>query len=392
LQALPLAVGGKRFEVEGVVGGNTPLTRGASADADKMTLEYTALRVFNVENLADSQASGEAQEGEADKPAASLTQAIESRLGSGHKTTSQKTLRNVGPSITYRLRDAAGQAREFHNYMQPVALGREGEPPVFLLGVRESQAETFRYLRLPADDKDSLDGFLRLNAALQDPALRAEAARRYAAQAAPGGKPELVAQLATSAGRAVNLFAGAESPTGAAATPAAKPVAGLQALSEFMEANIPEAERARAGEMVVRILNGTLYELAQLAQQRAGLPALPSNDRTRAFLNQSVLALGDLPLYPAPMVFQLKDFQQVQASVFQVARAPGRNVVYLGCALLIIGVFAMLYVRERRLWVWLAPAAAGSAATLALSSNRKTLDTDREFERLRDQILGRQQD
>ena len=392
LQALPLATGGKRFEVEGVIGGNTALTRGASADADKMTLEYTALRVFNVENLAGAQGSGDAEGGEVGKPAASLTQAIESRLGSGHKTTSQKTLRNVGPSITYRLRDAAGQAREFHNYMQPVALGREGEPPVFLLGVRESQAETFRYLRLPADDQGSLDGFLRLNAALQDPALRTEAARRYAAHAASGGKPELVAQLASSAGRAVNLFAGAESPTGAAAAAAAKPVAGLQALSEFMEANIPEAERARAGEMVVRILNGTLYELAQLAQQRAGMPALPSNDRTRAFLSQSVLALGDLPLYPAPMVFQLKDFQQVQASVFQVARAPGRNVVYLGCALLIIGVFAMLYVRERRLWVWLAPAAAGSAATLAMSSNRKTLDADREFERLRDQILGRQQD
>ena len=91
-----------------------------------------------------------------------------------------------------------------------------------------------------------------------------------------------------------------------------------------------------------------------------------------------------------PMVFQLKDFQQVQASVFQVARAPGRNIVYLGCALLIIGVFAMLYVRERRLWVWLAPpagAAASTPAMMALSTNRKTLDADREFERLRDQIL-----
>jgi len=80
----------------------------------------------------------------------------------------------------------------------------------------------------------------------------------------------------------------------------------------------------------------------------------------------------------------------VQASVFQVARAPGRNIVYLGCALLILGIFAMLYVRERRLWVWLAPApqgAATTAATLALSSNRKTLDGDREFERLRDLIL-----
>ena len=76
------------------------------------------------------------------------------------------------------------------------------------------------------------------------------------------------------------------------------------------------------------------------------------------------------------------------ASVFEVARAPGKNVVYLGCALLIIGIFAMLYVRDRRLWVWLAPGSGGAQATMALSANRKTLDTDREFAQLRTQLLG----
>jgi cytochrome c biogenesis protein len=96
------------------------------------------------------------------------------------------------------------------------------------------------------------------------------------------------------------------------------------------------------------------------------------------------------------MAFQLKDFTQVQASVFQVARAPGRNIVYLGCALLILGIFAMLYVRERRLWVWLAPVASAnesghtSYATMALSSNRKTLEADKEFDVLKRQLLALQ--
>ena len=48
----------------------------------------------------------------------------------------------------------------------------------------------------------------------------------------------------------------------------------------------------------------------------------------------------------------------------------------------------MLYVRERRLWVWLAPQAGGSQATLALSSNRKTMDVDREFEQLKARLLA----
>ena len=88
------------------------------------------------------------------------------------------------------------------------------------------------------------------------------------------------------------------------------------------------------------------------------------------------------------MAFELKDFAEVQASVFQVARAPGKKVVYLGCALLIIGIFAMLYVRERRLWVWVQPQNGTTRATMALSSNRKTLDVDREFALLSHKLLG----
>ena len=96
------------------------------------------------------------------------------------------------------------------------------------------------------------------------------------------------------------------------------------------------------------------------------------------------------------MALVLKDFTQVQASVFQVARAPGKTLVYLGCALLIVGIFAMLYVRERRLWVWLAPQAGpnplapASYATLALSSNRKTMDGDHEFDHLSRKLLGQE--
>jgi cytochrome c biogenesis protein len=61
----------------------------------------------------------------------------------------------------------------------------------------------------------------------------------------------------------------------------------------------------------------------------------------------------------------------------------------LGCFLLIVGVFAMLYVRERRVWVWLTPVPgqSGSQATMALSSNRKTMESDQEFELLKTQLL-----
>jgi cytochrome c biogenesis protein len=187
-------------------------------------------------------------------------------------------------------------------------------------------------------------------------------------------------QLAGSATRALTLFAGAGGS-----------VAGLQAISDFIESNVPEAERNKAGEVLVRILNGVLYELVQMTREAAKLKPLPADAETQQFMTQSVLALSDLPLYPAPFLLNLTDFTQVQASVFQVARAPGKTVVYLGCALLILGIFAMLYVRERRLWIWLEPLDGRSdisAATMALSTNRKTMDGDKEFEHLKRRLLA----
>jgi cytochrome c biogenesis protein len=384
LQAVPLNRPTRPFEIEGTIGSTTALSNGD----DKLTLEYTGLRVINVENFgANTAAAG------VDVRKVDLRGSIESRLGAGHKTTTEKTLRNVGPSITYKLRDAAGQAVEYHNYMLPVEI--DGAR-VYLLGLRETPSEPFRYLRIPVDDQDGLDGFVRLRAALDDPQLREQAVRRYAASAVEGGRPELAEALAASATRALGLFAGAERVNattlqpvadGAAATPR-EVVGGLQAVSAFLENNVPQAERERASDVLVRILNGTLFELMQLSRERAGLAPLERSEATQQFMTQAVISLSDTFFYPAPMTFQLKDFTHVQASVFQVARAPGQNIVYLGCLLLIVGVFAMLYIRERRLWVWLSPSGAQSSqATMALSSNRKTMEADREFDLLKTQLL-----
>ena len=53
-----------------------------------------------------------------------------------------------------------------------------------------------------------------------------------------------------------------------------------------------------------------------------------------------------------PVYLALDDFDEVKASVLQVTRSPGKKVVYLGCLLLVLGVFSMFYIRERRIWVW----------------------------------------
>ena len=374
LKVLPMNAAAKPFEIDGVIGGSSQLSNGN----EKLTIEYTGLRVINVENFAGNSAGG------IDVRKVDLRESIDSRLGAANKSVTKKELRNVGPSISYKVRDAAGQAREFNNYMLPVDMG-DGAP-VFLMGLRESPVDPFRYLRIPADENGTSDEFFRFRAALADPAVRDQAIRRYVSRAVDASRPDLIKPLTASTSRALALFAGAEK------SKDGKPTSGLQAISDFMEINVPEGERGRAGDVLIRILNGALFELAQMSREQAGLKPFEPNEKTQAFMTQAVLALSDAQTYPAPMVLQLSDFTQVQASVFQVARAPGKKIVYLGCAFLILGVFAMLYIRERRLWVWLAPrdATGGerATATMALSSNRKTMDGDREFEKLKSRLIG----
>lgn len=386
LRAEPLTPGGKPFELAMRVGESTELVGGAGSPP--LRLELTGLKVINVENLGD--ASAGAGSG-TDVRAVDLQGTLDKHLGAGINPDKAKTLRNIGPAVTFRLRDSAGQAREFHHYMLPVELdGRR----VFLAGVRDSTAEAFRYLRMPADEDGRLDGWLRLRAALQDPALRERAATRYADQATPEGRREMHDQLRLTAARALALFAGAEAlppPAPGASTPPLPPGAtlgGLAALSQFIETGVPEAERPRIAEVMLRILNGALFDLNQLAREQAGLKPLEAGADTQSFMTQAVLSLSDSFLYPAPVLLQLTDFTPVQASVFQVARAPGKTLVYLGAVLLIIGVFAMLYVRERRLWVWLSDDAAhgGTHLQMALSTPRRTLDMDAEFDTLRREI------
>jgi cytochrome c biogenesis protein len=144
------------------------------------------------------------------------------------------------------------------------------------------------------------------------------------------------------------------------------------------------AEQEKAANVFMKMLNGAMWELWQAAHVRAGeAPVEPSEAHGR-FLQLATNALSDSAFYGAPVYLSLEDFTEVKASVLQVTRSPGKKVVYLGCLLLVLGIFSMFYIRERRVWVWLKESAPGQAhALMAMSTQRKTLDFEREFEDLK---------
>jgi len=348
------------FDVKAQVGQTSDVALGDSGKSVK--LEVTKLRTINVEDISAGEPSAPKEFGE---HVASVTGSAAGKQN--------KNLKNIGPSIEYRLTDQSGQSTLFNNYMLPVEM--DGFQ-VILVGVQETGSPGFRYLRIPADEKASVSEFMDVRAALADPVARKEAVKRFA-QSYAGSSADQQA-LETSALRALDTFASG----------------GLQAISKFLETNVPAAEQQRAADIVIRLLGSSMSELRQVARQRAGLPVLGNTaadqEKNIAWSRMAVAALSDVNLYPAPMLFTLKSFEHVQASVFQVSRTPGKMIVYIGCLFLVIGIFTMFYVRDRRIWVWLRPAEgmSGTRVLAAMTSQKRTLDFNREFDRFK-QALSR---
>ncbi len=370
LQTYPMnGASSTAYPMTGEVGRTTALA--AKTADESYTIEWTGFRPFNIENMEAPDQDVRAVK----KPPSlgeQLSASLDQHSGSSAKGVNTKNLHNVGASLQYKLRDKNGQAREFNNYMQSVKIDGEA---VFLAGTRDSPSEPFSYLRIPADENDSVTEWMRLRAALFDPELRARAAQSYASHALADDESgrKLRPQLQSSAEKSLTVFIG----DGKAG--------GYVAVAKFLS-KVPDAEQERAADVFMKILNGSLWELWQIARQQDGLPVMELNDRNARFLQLASNALSDVFLYNAPVYLQLKSYDEVKASVFQVTRSPGKKIVYLGCLFLVLGIFSMFYIRERRVWVWMTDHDSATRAIFAMSTQRKTMDFEKEFIQLKSDL------
>ncbi len=379
LRAWPMhGAGDKPFAIDGDVGSTRQLSDGSQS----LNLELTGFRAINVENLNAATQQGKA----AVAPRGGLFAGLDKHLGAAVNSQSATHPTNVGPAVIYKLRDAAGQAHEFFNYMLPIEL--DGLR-VFVAGERSELGGSYHYLRIPADSHDSVDDWMRLRAALEDPQMRAKAVDAYVRDALPPNASEqLVAQLRETAGRTLDVFAGVIPKDPSTGKALLSSPGGLPALAEFLQRNVPKPQLAKASKVFIDVLNGTLWQLWEAERAKAGLQPPKQDEASQRYFNAAVLALSDATFYPAPLYMQLAGFKQVEASVFQVARAPGKIIVYIGAGLLILGVFTMLYIRERRAWFLVKDDGEDASKTLmAMSTNRRTIDFEREFGAMRDAVL-----
>ncbi len=278
---------------------------------------------------------------------------------------------NVGPNITYKLRDTQGQAKEYVTYMQPMQIdGRH----YFISGMRETVQDDFHYLRIPVDEDLSINGFMNFRATMMDASKYPEIAHRLAQSAIAKNRgvdnreAAVKKQFEDSVVQLMGTFAHG----------------GYNEVAQVIEKNVPEKEREVAAKTYIKMINLAALEAYNMSLEVNKKSTLVNNAETETLIRDSLNGFSDMFFYGTPYYLQLEKFDLKEASGLQLTKSPGEKWVYLGSALLVLGIFSMMYIRERRIWLLLKP--ASNQVLFAMSSNRKNLDFEQEFSLYREQL------
>ena len=275
-----------------------------------------------------------------------------------------KRVRNFGPSVGFKIRSSTGEALEYQNYMLPVV--RDGRD-FYLSGVRSSPAEEFGYLYLPVDDQGELTGFSHFLQRLHDQKVVSAIAHEMTTATlttVPNSDEKLAESLQDTLIKLVSMFVSG----------------GFTNVTTFIETTLPEAGRATLGSAYLSMLREILARIyvsgLDLSEQQS------VSESQLLFLQDAVDAIGSLHLYGSPVYFMLTDYEHVEASGLQIAHSPGKPIVYFGCAMLILGVFLLFYLPQRRFWALVKAKGSQTDILLAGMSNRNPREFDGYFERI----------
>ncbi len=281
---------------------------------------------------------------------------------------SEETM-NFGPSVVFRVRKPTGEALEYHNFMLPIT--REGR--VYMMsGVRETPNQSYGYLYLPLDDNGRLDRFMHFRALAFDKARLKQAARQAVIASLPADTTaEQLDEISGNIAIMVATFVRE----------------GIDRVASDIEARLPKEEQADAIDNSILLINRTLGNIfMDMLVDEGADPNAEITDKDAAFFQDSIEAFASIGPYGSPVFLRLIGFEHVEASVLQITRAPGQTIVYLGCVMLMVGVFLMFYVHHRRVWVRITPAEQGVNILFAGTGHRQRSDFGSEFNRIREQL------
>ncbi len=280
---------------------------------------------------------------------------------------------NYGAMLTFKARDESGQAREFINYMSPVKL--EGRY-FYLTGMRATVGEDFKYLHIPVDSNASVERFFKFHAMLNDDARllqMAQATVNSAVRAMDRGNEQMQQQVAQAMVRLTGLFRSG----------------GYVAIDKDIKEKVPQEKQEEIAKAYMGVLQTALENMYLLVLREEGIDISKGiSEADNVFFEDAVSALAGLGFYGAPFYLQLVDFKHREASGLQIARSPGKNTVYLGCLLLIIGIFMMFYIAQQRFWLMVVQAEGDGKMELifAGSTNRNEFGFNKRYRKFSEQL------
>lgn len=275
---------------------------------------------------------------------------------------------NVGPNFLYKVRNESGQAKEYQTYQLPMLVDGKF---FFMSGMRNSPQEEFKYLKIPADEKFSIEGFKIIKSLLNNPQKVNDAISKgiNESEFKTNEKKE---SFKLGAQNIINAFI----------------EGGYNSVIDKMDLNIPEQasvlDKEKAIKTYINIIFLVSQELVESYQKNnKDNIVFPIEDSPR-FIQDALTAYSDSFFYGVPFYLELKEFKEVQASGLQLTKSPGQVWVYLGSILLVLGIFCMIYIQEVRLWIFKKNGSKNLVVSLA--TNRDRIDFDQYAKKLQDQI------
>ena len=272
---------------------------------------------------------------------------------------------NLGPSFQYKLRDNTGQANEYITYMQP---NQQDGRWFYASGVRSKLSETFTYWFIPADTEQGLGRFMAFYQGLHDPAKLKQLAEHIAKSSKSAQQAQTLVAVIVQLGQ--QFAAG-----------------GYQQIAADIEQHIAPERREQVSELYAAVLQQLLKALYEDVLKQEGINTEHGwSAFDNRFFSDAVEAANLGHFYPAPWFFELSRFQHIEATGLQITRSPGQWLVFPGCLLLVLGVFCMFYLPQRRFWVLIEAHSAETNVLLAANAQRNRYDFDQEFVRITQQI------
>ncbi len=300
-------------------------------------------------------------------------------LSDEEQAATGKKFHNNGPSIIFKVRNEQGKAWEYENYMMA---SKQEDRWFFMTGVRTIASEPFRYLFIPADANKTNKRFFKFLALINNPVKASAIFKQVFPQTGEMSTDTYQLQLKLMQ-QLMSLYR----------------AKGFDGIADFVSKNVPKQEQ----EKVLDYYYGqTSYALQSLyihllEQEGVQLDAEQNISQfNQIWFEDALNAFNGLSKYGPPMYFELESFKHIQATGLQITKSPGKDVVYFGSAMLIIGVFFMFYVRQKRIWVNIRSketqqtdtdkAEAGTEITIAGRDQKPLPETETEFKALVDLI------